>query len=135
MPFFNYFYRYKFKATEFDPRIVEKQGMFGVKKIPEVSKTEIKPFRFEIEARIEQRKQKSGDEQPNDVCYYFMTFFFPNTFRSCFNSKCQKLTLEEEEGLHKELKIEIFEFFSSSSFTLVVRFQLILKDFIIEVFY
>lgn len=56
--------KYKFKANDFDRRIVEKQGMFGVKKIPEVKKTSVKPFSFEIEKRIENRKQKEEPDVP-----------------------------------------------------------------------
>ena len=59
--------RYKFKATEFDRRIIEKQGMFGVKKIPEATRTSVKPFNFEIEARIDQRKQKTETEVFNII--------------------------------------------------------------------
>ena len=56
-------HRYKFKATEFDRRIIEKQGMFGVKKIPETARTSVKPFNFGIEARIDQRKQQKTETE------------------------------------------------------------------------
>ena len=66
--------RYQFKATEFDRKIIDKKGMYGVKKIPESSTTEAVPFRFEIDARLEQRKRKTETQTEFEVSMIFLLF-------------------------------------------------------------
>ncbi|XP_057292042.1 targeting protein for Xklp2-A-like [Hydractinia symbiolongicarpus] len=55
---------YQFKATEFNPKIVEMQGMYGVKQVPEASTTQVKPFHFELDSRTDHRKQKEDVNKP-----------------------------------------------------------------------
>lgn len=54
-----FFSSYQFKARPFDRRIIECEGLFGVKK-PEEQKqlTEPLPFIFESDERLETRKQE-----------------------------------------------------------------------------
>lgn len=58
---------YKFKAKPFDRRIVECDGMFGVKKPEEtIEATKPKPFVFESDERLVARREK--DPAENEVC-------------------------------------------------------------------
>lgn len=61
------FCSYQFKATEFNPKIVEMQGMYGVKQVPEASTTQVKPFHFELDSRTDHRKQKEEVNKPAEV--------------------------------------------------------------------
>lgn len=56
--------KYTFKATELNPKIFEMQGMYGVKQLPEASTTQVRPFVFESDTRLEQRKQKEEALKP-----------------------------------------------------------------------
>merc|ERR1712029_89710 len=58
---------YKFKATELNPKILEKKGMYGVKSVPVSSTTEPKPFMFEIEQRIFNRTSKDTTLMEEDT--------------------------------------------------------------------
>jgi hypothetical protein len=54
---------YKFKAKPFDRRIIESDGMYGVKKPEEtIAGTKPKPFVFESDERLEARKEKEPAE-------------------------------------------------------------------------
>jgi len=46
---------FRFKASELNPKIIAKKGMYGVKSIPSCTATQPKPFDFEIEQRISKR--------------------------------------------------------------------------------
>ena len=56
-------FSYKFKAKPFDRRIIECDGMYGVKKPEEtITATKPKPFVFESDERLEARKDKEPAE-------------------------------------------------------------------------
>ena len=52
------FHSYKFKATKFDPRIIETNGCYGIKTVPKKPVTEPQPFSFEYDQRAELHRQK-----------------------------------------------------------------------------
>jgi len=52
---------YQFKATRFDRAIVEKQGMYGVKQMPQTHTTAARPFHFQSDSRMNLRKHKLDD--------------------------------------------------------------------------
>ena len=52
----------RFKAREVNEKIVEMNGLYGVKGIPSPSPTEVKPFHFQLEQRMEYRR-KSKDSK------------------------------------------------------------------------
>lgn len=58
--------RYHFKATGFDRAIVEKQGMYGVKQMPQTHTTAARPFHFQSDSRMNLRKHKL-DDSGNEV--------------------------------------------------------------------
>ena len=66
-------FSYQFKATEFNPKIVEKGGMYGVKQMPDVQTTQVKPFHFESDSR---QKQKDESQKPPGVvsCYVSLLY-------------------------------------------------------------
>ena len=64
------FFSYKFKAREFDPKIVEKQGTYGLKPLQPKNLTEVKPFALASEQRSEIYKQKES-ESFVEVLYNF----------------------------------------------------------------
>jgi hypothetical protein len=62
-------FSYKFKAKPFDRRLIECDGMYGVKKPEEtITTTKPKPFVFESDERLEARKDKVPAE--NEVCRF-----------------------------------------------------------------
>ena len=54
---------YKFKAREFNPRIVSEQGNLGVKPLPRKAVTEPEPFVFESDQRLQQMKKEQSHEE------------------------------------------------------------------------
>jgi hypothetical protein len=71
-------FSYKFKAREFDPKIVEKQGTYGLKPLPPKTLTEVKPFALASEQRSEIYKQKEKESQLeviNLLCVMFCIIF------------------------------------------------------------
>ncbi|XP_065676246.1 targeting protein for Xklp2 homolog isoform X2 [Hydra vulgaris] len=110
---------YHFKATEFNPKIIEKGGFYGVKQIPEAHTTKPKPFNFLIENRIEQRKQKEEPlPQTNKVHPKSNTsigkterpkntelepFSFENRDKERYLKKEEKIKeiIEDEEKMHE----------------------------------
>jgi hypothetical protein len=62
-------FSYKFKARPFDRRLIEYDGMYGVKKPEEtIAATKPKPFIFESDECLEARKDKLPAE--NEVCRF-----------------------------------------------------------------
>lgn len=68
-------FSYKFKARDFDHRLVELNGMCGVDQKKHLPVTEPKPFSFQSETRLEQRRkleekkdriEKQQQENTND---------------------------------------------------------------------
>ena len=59
-------FSYQFKATELNPKILERKGLYGVKEAPVAPNTEQDPFNFRIEQRIKERKPQE-EESKNEV--------------------------------------------------------------------
>ena len=70
---------YKFKAKPFDRRIIECDGMYGVKKPEEtIAATKPKPFVFESDERLETRKEKEPEENEEEHAPNFKAMPQPN---------------------------------------------------------
>jgi len=54
---------YKFKAREFDHKLVELNGMCGVDPIKHLPVTETKPFSFQSDVRLEHRKKHEEEKK------------------------------------------------------------------------
>lgn len=60
-------HNYRFKAKALNPKIIEKNGMYGVKSVPASDCTELKPFQFEIEQRISNRTLKDSTIEETNI--------------------------------------------------------------------
>ena len=59
---FCFFCSYHFKAKPFDRRVVEYEGLFGVKRCKVKQLTETEPFSFESDERSEARKNDEAEQ-------------------------------------------------------------------------
>lgn len=60
---------HRFKAKPFDRRIVEYEGSFGVKTVKAKQVTELEPFIFESDERLEIRKNEDAQKEENVVSF------------------------------------------------------------------
>ena len=58
-----FFCSYKFKAREFDHKLVELNGMCGVDPMKHLPVTETKPFSFQSDVRLEHRKKHEEEKK------------------------------------------------------------------------